>query len=452
MVNNNILQKETIIGDTMGDALRNAKAKYGNEIEVLSSRSFTENGKTTYEVTILLDNDSNNSSYPLTQNIKTSTASTKPNKTNIITSLKEDMKEITKLVEESGGLDGVNTKKINNLTKPNNKTPINNNLTKEDKSPNKINNTNLEERLKNLGNEMNVIKNILWDRDGYHKDGFEIPPEFSEVFNALKFSHMKKKHIDFLMMQSNKLMPVKMKTKAENVKRYFQTLTKNIIQVKPETSINAKKKIQMLVGPTGVGKTTTLAKLAARYSFDYSKGYAVRNKTVGIITLDNFKIGAIDQLKIYAEHMQLDIKVVINPMEFIKALQELNNCDYIFIDTAGSSQYDKQKIMALKKYLSEDEDIDINVSLVLPVNLTKEVFDDIYEGFNMLNIDDIILTKLDETRYYGAIFSFLFDTKRPLTYFSYGQNIPDDIMMADKNFIVEKLFSFFPSDKSDNKK
>jgi flagellar biosynthesis protein FlhF len=446
MVNeNNFLQKQTVIGDSMGDALKKAKAQYGDEIEVLSSKTFKDKNKTRYELNILL-NESMAKSTSQTNSLK------KSNENNIIHSLKEDMKEITKLVEESGGLDGGLKKQPIPLMKKIQKVPANNNLIKDVQHTNKISNNNLEEKLKNLGNEMNIIKNILWDRDGYHKNGFEVPPEFSEVFNALKFSHMKRKHIDFLMMQSNKLMPTKMKTKAENVKRYFETLTKNIIQVKPETSINAKKKIQMLVGPTGVGKTTTLAKLAARYSFDYSKGYAVRNKTVGIITLDNFKIGAIDQLKIYAQHMQLDIKVVINPMEFVKALQELNSCDYIFIDTAGSSQYDKQKIVALKKYLLEDDEIDINVSLVLPVNLTKEVFDDIYEGFNMLNIDDIILTKLDETKYYGAIFSFLFDTKKPLTYFSYGQNIPDDIMVADKNFIVEKLFSFLPKMASDKNK
>ena len=449
MVNNNdFLQKETIVANTMGNALKKAKEKYGDEIEVLSSRSLKENNKTNYEITILISNTTNNSYPP----IKNTPIPRKVGEASIISSLKEDMKEITKLVEESGGLNDGTIQQPIKINKQISKTPVNNNLIKKTQNTNNQSDNNLEERLKNLGTEMNVIKNILWDRDGYHKDGFEIPPEFSEVFNALKFSQMKRKHIDFLMMQSNKLMPVKMKTKAENVKRYFQTLTKNIIQVKPETSINSKKKIQMLVGPTGVGKTTTLAKLAARYSFDYSKGYAVRNKTVGIITLDNFKIGAIDQLKIYAQHMQLDIKVVINPMEFVKALQELNNCDYIFIDTAGSSQYDKQKIMSLKKYLAEDEEIDINVSLVLPVNLTKEVFDDIYEGFNMLNIDDIILTKLDETKYYGAIFSFLFDTKRPLTYFSYGQNIPDDIMVADKTFIVEKLFSFLPNMMRSNQK
>ena len=428
-----LLEQKTVIGNNMQDAMNKAKSLYGEDIDILSSGSLQENGVQKYSLSILLNAPSSTQIKPLPN---TPQASSEKNVTN---NLQKDLQEITKLLEESGNLDNTKIQEPAILTKKSDKVPANNTLTEQDKTIDATNKNELDAKFKKVEGALSVIKNILWDRGGYRPNDIEVPAEFSEVYNMLIFSQMKRKHIDLYMVQSHKMMPMYIRGKSDRIKEYFKMVIKNSLQVRSETSANAKKKIQMLVGPTGVGKTTTLSKLAASYAFDNSKEYVVRNKTIGIITLDSFKMGAIDQLKTYAESMQLDIKIVMNPIEFTKALQELNGCDYIFIDTAGSSQYDKNKIMRLQEYLVENDEIDINVSLVLPVNLTKEVFDDIYEGFSILSIDDLILTKLDETRYYGPIFSFLMDTKKPLTYFCYGQNIPDDIMTANKDFIVDKL-------------
>lgn len=206
-----------------------------------------------------------------------------------------------------------------------------------------------------------------------------------------------------------------------------------MVYCRPESK-DMTKKIMMLVGPTGVGKTTALAKLAARFSLE-------KKAKVGIITLDSYRIGALQQLEWYAERMRISIQMVVAPEEFLQALDSLRYCDYILVDTAGRSQNDSERIAQIKKYLQGD--YKINTSLVMSATTKFEDLRDIYDAFSILNLDTLIFSKLDESRGLGNIFSLAYETKKPISYFSIGQEVPTDLVVATNESLADWLLDGF---------
>jgi flagellar biosynthesis protein FlhF len=290
-----------------------------------------------------------------------------------------------------------------------------------------------------LTDKIKLLQNMVWDGSENQRGGLVIPNEFAEIYRIAKNSGMSKNHLDEIMKLTLEHMPLKMRESSETIKRYFQVLLRKMIPTRMETNLNTRtKKIMMLVGPTGVGKTTTLAKLAARYSYMLDKKYKV-----GIVTLDTYRIAAVEQLMQYAKMMRLGIEAVVDPPEFVSAINSLRHCDYILIDTVGSSQHDKDKIDKLREFISQDLHTSIDVNLVISANTKFEDLKEIYESFSILNIDTFIITKLDETRGFGNIFSIIYDTKKPINYFSVGQEVPDDLMLASSDFLVECLLGGF---------
>jgi flagellar biosynthesis protein FlhF len=230
-----------------------------------------------------------------------------------------------------------------------------------------------------------------------------------------------------------------MKENSTTVKRYFQTILRKMIPVRSENQLyQGKKKIMMFVGPTGVGKTTTIAKIAARYSFLLDRKYKV-----GVITLDTYRIGATEHLMSYAKMMKLSLETANDPTEFIEAIDSLRSCDYILVDTAGSSQYDKNKINKLVEFIRADADLDIDVNLVVSTTTKLDDLKDIYENFSVLDIDSIIFTKLDEAKEFGNIFSLLYDINKPLTYFAIGQDVPYDFSVAKSEYLIDYMLDGF---------
>jgi flagellar biosynthesis protein FlhF len=225
-----------------------------------------------------------------------------------------------------------------------------------------------------------------------------------------------------------------MKNSSPTIKSYFKVLLKKKIPTLIQKEIpKGKRKIMMFVGPTGVGKTTTLAKLAAKYSFLEHK-----NK-VGIITLDTYRIGALEQLFQYAKMLKLPIEDVTDTIDFEKALDSLRHCELILIDTAGSSQHDRDKILKIANFLKHTS-YHIDVNLVLSASSKFEDLKDTYKSFSFLSIDTLVITKLDETRSFGNIFSLIYESKKPTSYFSVGQEVPDDIEVATGDFLVDCIF------------
>jgi flagellar biosynthesis protein FlhF len=198
------------------------------------------------------------------------------------------------------------------------------------------------------------------------------------------------------------------------------------IQLEP----GSRGRLIFVVGPTGVGKTTTIAKLAANMTF-------LENRQVALITLDTYRISAAEQLRTFADIIGIPINVVFTPLDLQGALEQFREYDLIFVDTAGRSPNNQEHMAELRHYV-EIADPD-EIILVLSVTTTTQDLVNIYRQFAVMPINKIILTKLDETCRYGQIINLLNEIKLPLAYFTTGQNVPDDIEVPDSLSIAGML-------------
>jgi len=196
-------------------------------------------------------------------------------------------------------------------------------------------------------------------------------------------------------------------------------------------SVNVGRTITALVGTTGVGKTTTIAKLAAQMSLK-------SKKKVGLISIDSYRIGAMEQLKAYANILGIPCFPAFNRKYLVAALESLKNMDVVLIDTAGQSQYDGKRIEELKNMMTDD--LQIQSHLLLNVSTTEEEMSRTAVNFSPLKYRSYVFTKLDESEKYGSIINQLMKIELPISYLTTGQNVPEDIEEATKNRILTLLF------------
>ncbi len=182
-----------------------------------------------------------------------------------------------------------------------------------------------------------------------------------------------------------------------------------------------RRKVVALVGPTGVGKTTTIAKLAA--NFRLRDGIRM-----GLVTVDTYRIAAVEQLRTYAEIIDLPMKVVTGPKEMSRALAELRGMDLVLIDTAGRSPKDEPRIQELRQLLEEAE-VD-ETHLVLSLTASTRSLEAVVEKFAAAGVTSLILTKLDEALGMGGMLSIARKVPLPISYVTTGQDVPDDIETA----------------------
>lgn len=173
-----------------------------------------------------------------------------------------------------------------------------------------------------------------------------------------------------------------------------------------------------LIGPTGVGKTTTLAKLAAVAKLRHGR-------TVGLVTTDTYRIAAVEQLRTYADIIGLPLKVVACPGEMRGALESMSGCDVILIDTAGRSQHDGERLSDLRAYLDQADPHETH--LVLSTTSAEGVMLRAAERFAQLGPNRLILTKLDEAVNFGVLLSVTRSAQLKLSYVTTGQEVPDHI-------------------------
>jgi flagellar biosynthesis protein FlhF len=178
-----------------------------------------------------------------------------------------------------------------------------------------------------------------------------------------------------------------------------------------------KKRIQALVGAPGVGKTTTLAKLAARYSI-------MKKKKVGMITTDTFRIAATDQLKTYAKIMGIRMEVASTKETFQRALGLFSDKDIILVDTPGRSRFDDGYANILNII---QQDRDIETSLLVSATTSADNLQDTVARYTSFQYDNLILTKIDEARRFGIFYDVINKAHKPVSFLTCGQNVPQDI-------------------------
>lgn len=177
-----------------------------------------------------------------------------------------------------------------------------------------------------------------------------------------------------------------------------------------------------LIGPTGVGKTTTVAKLAANFKM-------LADKKVALVTADTYRVAAVQQLRTYADIIGIDLHVVYTPEELSDVVAELTDHDLILIDTAGRSQNNAMHMAELRTFLSVLPDPEVH--LVVSATTRRSDLDEIVNRFSQIDFDRIIVTKLDETSVSGMLYHLAGQTGKSLAYITHGQSVPDDIEVAD---------------------
>ena len=194
-------------------------------------------------------------------------------------------------------------------------------------------------------------------------------------------------------------------------------------------------KVVLFMGPTGVGKTTTIAKIASRFSVD-------EKKKVAMLTADTYRIAAAEQLRTYANILEIPFRVVYTSEEACEAIKDFRDYDYIFVDTAGHSHQNEEKLESMKKLMETvGESAEYQVFLVLSATTKYRDLLKIASSYRELTDYQLIFTKLDETAALGNLLNVKLYTDSSVAFVTYGQNVPDDIELFNPQKVVKQLLS-----------
>jgi flagellar biosynthesis protein FlhF len=212
------------------------------------------------------------------------------------------------------------------------------------------------------------------------------------------------------------------------MEQYLYDYLANMVQVSgPIKTTPGTAKVIAFIGPTGVGKTTTIAKLAAKYAL-------IEGKSVVMVTADTYRIAADLQLKKYGEIMGIPVEVVLTPDDFKKVINKHIDKDLIFFDTAGRSPRNRQHLAELKEFLEVQSPIETHIV----ISSVMKYYDALstINNFGLVPIHRMLFTKLDETKNYGMLLNLSVGSGGiPISFLTIGQNVPDDLEIADPKVI-----------------
>jgi flagellar biosynthesis protein FlhF len=275
-----------------------------------------------------------------------------------------------------------------------------------------------------LSRRLDAIQKMLHDlgRANQLPRGDQVPPELFQVYAELIDAEVEDDVARDLICKLKRTASPAQLTDAGSARSLLTALVESEVRCcEPIAPKSGRRRVVALVGATGVGKTTTIAKLAA--NFRLRSGIKL-----GLVTVDTYRVAAVEQLRTYAEIIDLPMKVVTNPLEMRRALDELAGLDLVLIDTAGRSPKDELQIQELKSLLAEAH-VD-EVHLVLSMTSSRQSLEAAAEKFSAAGTTAVILTKLDEASGMGAVLSLARRVGLPISYLTAGQAVPDDIEPA----------------------
>lgn len=212
----------------------------------------------------------------------------------------------------------------------------------------------------------------------------------------------------------------------------YQRIVLNLGEMETIQIGEKKPKIVFFIGPTGVGKTTTLAKIASKHKLeDHAK--------IAMITADTYRIAAVEQLKIYANILSVPVEVIYEASELKGTIEKFKDYDLVLIDTAGRSHKNTEQCQDVKDLVSSVTEFEKEVYLVLSATTKYKDMQKIVETYSDIPNCRLIFTKLDETSAYGNILNMKLKTDLPLSYATDGQDVPDDISTMDSQMIAKQL-------------
>ncbi|MDR2571929.1 MAG: flagellar biosynthesis protein FlhF [Oscillospiraceae bacterium] len=289
------------------------------------------------------------------------------------------------------------------------------------------------EQFEQLDKRMNSFESMLTDfldKFSYVKRDitYDYPDEVQDLLGKLIEAQVREELAHSLAKQAEQLLKQQPGTGATEIIEHL--LLEQLGRAEPILHKKFTQKVILVLGPTGVGKTTSIVKLAADFSVR-------QKKNVGIINTDTYRIGAQEQLQTYADILGVPIQVVYHSHELEKAMESMSDRDMIFVDTAGKRPGDeqhKEDLLDIVRVL-KPEDVLLCLSATTSFASIKEVVDTY--GF----VDDyrIMITKLDETNFWGSVLNISWYTQKPLAYVTTGQDVPDDIEIADVEALVKQM-------------
>ncbi len=234
-----------------------------------------------------------------------------------------------------------------------------------------------------------------------------------------------------LMRSAAKKLSIQQVADKKTLKTFFNNEISRQFKVSGPIKVSSKESKRLaLIGPTGVGKTTTVAKLAASYLKHF-------DKNVALVTIDTYRIAAVEQLKVYGEIMNLPVEVVISPDQMENVLNKHDDKKLILIDTAGRSPRDEMSIKELSSFLRPEFGIENH--LVLSATNSEDNLENSVNRFSILPVHNIVFSKIDECATLGNLLSVNNNNEYPISYLTNGQKVPEDLMLANPKKISDLI-------------